>query len=70
MVRPREFDTDKALGRAVRVLWERGYHATSVQDLMKAAGVQKQSLYCAFGDERSLLLKCLSLYTGPFLLEI
>ena len=54
----------------MRVFWERGYHATSVQDLMKAAGIQKQSLYCAFGDKRSLFLKCLNLYTKQTLLEI
>lgn len=52
----------------MRVFWERGYHATSVQDLMKAAGVQKQSLYCAFGDKRSLFLKCLTLYSKQTLL--
>ena len=54
----------------MRVFWEHGYHATSVQDLMKAAGVQKQSLYCAFGDKRSLFLKCLNLYTKQTLFEI
>lgn len=70
MPRPREFATDRALGRAMRAFWEHGYHATSVQDLMKAAGVQKQSLYCAFGDKRSLFLKCLNLYTKQTLLEI
>ena len=70
MARPREFDTDKALDRAMRVFWKHGYHSTSVQDLMKAVGVQKQSLYCAFGDKRSLFLKCLNLYTRQFLLEI
>lgn len=70
MARPREFDTDKALQSAMRVFWEQGYHATSVQDLMKAAGIQKQSLYGAFGDKRSLFLKCLSLYTKQTLLEI
>ena len=54
----------------MRVFWKHGYHSTSVQDLMKAVGVQKQSLYCAFGDKRSLFLKCLNLYTRQFLLEI
>jgi AcrR family transcriptional regulator len=54
----------------MRVFWEHGYHATSVQDLMKAAGVQKQSLYCAFGDKRSLFLKCLNVYTKQTLFEI
>jgi TetR/AcrR family transcriptional regulator, transcriptional repressor for nem operon len=68
MPRPREFDADKALDRAMRLFWEHGYHATSVQDLMQAAGVQKQSLYCAFGDKRSLFLKCLNLYTKQTLL--
>ena len=52
------------------MFWEHGYHATSVQDLMKAAGIQKQSLYGAFGDKRSLFLKCLNLYTKQTLLEI
>lgn len=61
---------DKALDRAMRVFWEHGYHTTSVQNLMKAAGVQKQSLYCAFGDKRSLFLKCLNLYAKHTLLEI
>lgn len=70
MARPREFDTDKALRSAMRVFWEQGYHATSIQDLMKATGVQKQSLYGAFGDKRSLFLKCLSLYTKQTLSEV
>jgi TetR/AcrR family transcriptional regulator, transcriptional repressor for nem operon len=70
MARPRQFDTDKALDNAMRVFWEHGYQATSVQDLMKAAGVQKQSLYSAFGDKRSLFLKCLNLYTKQILSEI
>jgi AcrR family transcriptional regulator len=70
MARPREFDAETALDRAMRVFWENGYRATSVQDLMKAAGVQKQSLYCAFGDKRALFLKCLNVYTKQTLLEI
>jgi TetR/AcrR family transcriptional regulator, transcriptional repressor for nem operon len=70
MARPREFDADKALDRTMRVFWEHGYQATSVQKLMKAAGVQKQSLYCAFGDKRSLFLKCLNLYSTQTLFAI
>ena len=54
----------------MRVFWEHGYHATSLQDLMKAAAVQKQSLYCAFGDKRSLFLKCLNLYSKQTLFAI
>jgi TetR/AcrR family transcriptional regulator, transcriptional repressor for nem operon len=70
MARPRQFDAEKALEKTMRVFWEHGYHATSVRDLMKAAGVQKQSLYCAFGDKRSLFLKCLNLYTKQTLSEV
>lgn len=70
MARPREFDSDQALEQAMRVFWKQGYGATSLQDLMKAAGVQKQSLYGAFGDKRSLFLKCLSLYTTQTLLQV
>ena len=54
----------------MRVFWEHGYRATSIEDLMAAAGVQKQSLYCAFGDKRSLFLKCLNLYSRQTLLEM
>src|SRR6476646_6673461 len=70
MARPREFDADKALDRTMRLFWVQGYHATSVRDLMKAAGVQKQSLYGAFGDKRSLFLKCLNVYSQQTLSEL
>jgi TetR/AcrR family transcriptional regulator, transcriptional repressor for nem operon len=70
MARPREFDADAVLNAAMRMFWERGYRATSVQDVMQAAGIQKQSLYCAFGDKRSLFLKCLDLYANQTLLEL
>lgn len=70
MARPREFDADEALDRTMRLFWARGYQATSVQDLMKAAGVRKQSLYGAFGNKRSLFLKCLDVYSQQTLSEI
>ena len=54
----------------MRLFWVQGYHATSVQDLMKAAGVQKQSLYGAFGGKRSLFLKCLNVYSQQTLSEL
>jgi TetR/AcrR family transcriptional repressor of nem operon len=62
MARPREFDADEALGQTMRVFWEQGYRASTFAALMKAADVQKQSLYGAFGDKRSLFLKSLELY--------
>ena len=62
MARPREFNTDQALHQTMQVFWDRGYRASSFADLVKAADVQKQSLYGAFGDKRSLFLKSLALY--------
>lgn len=62
MARPREFDYDDVLNAAMQAFWARGYEATSVQDLMDATGLQKGSLYKAFGDKHSLFLKALDAY--------
>ena len=70
VARPREFDADKALSQTMRVFWERGYRASTFADLMKAADLQKQSLYGAFGDKRSLFLKSLELYRNQVLSEL
>lgn len=70
MARPREFDADKALSQTMRVFWKQGYRASTFADLMKAADVQKQSLYGAFGDKRALFLKSLELYRNRVLAEI
>lgn len=67
MARPREFDAEEALGQVMRVFWDRGYQASTLADLTKAAGVQKQSLYGVFGDKRSLFLKSLALYRSQVL---
>jgi TetR/AcrR family transcriptional repressor of nem operon len=60
--RPREFDEDDVLERALHVFWRLGYEATSVTDLMEATGLAKGSLYKAFGDKRGLFLKALDRY--------
>ena len=60
--RPRAFDTEQALARARDVFWSRGYAGTSVQDLVDELGVQRGSLYAAFGDKRDLYLKAVGLY--------
>src|SRR5215475_6991167 len=70
MARPREFDADKALSQTMRVFWEQGYRASTFADLVKAADVQKQSLYGAFGDKRSLFLRSLGHYRDYYLSEI
>ena len=60
--RPRAFDTQQALARARDLFWSRGYAATSVQDLVDELGVQRGSLYAAFGDKHDLYLKSVALY--------
>ncbi len=62
MARPREFDYDHVLNAAMEAFWARGYEATSIHDLMTATGLQKGSLYKAFGDKHSLFLKSLEAY--------
>jgi TetR/AcrR family transcriptional regulator, transcriptional repressor for nem operon len=62
MARLREFDTDEVMEPVINAFWERGYEATSLADLMAATGLQKGSIYKAFGDKRSLFLQALQTY--------
>jgi TetR/AcrR family transcriptional repressor of nem operon len=62
MARPREFDVDAALERAMQVFWSKGYDAASLDDLCTATGLSRSSLYAAFGDKRNLLFQSLSRY--------
>ncbi len=70
MARPREFDADRALHDALEVFWRKGYEATSMQDLVAAMGIQKASLYAAFGDKRSLYVAALRRYQQETLGEL
>lgn len=60
--RPREFDKDKTLARAVELFWSRGYGATSIQDLVDTLAVERGSLYGTFGDKRSFYIDAVRLY--------
>jgi TetR/AcrR family transcriptional repressor of nem operon len=60
--RPREFDKEKTLERALQLFWSRGYGATSIQDLVDALAVERGSLYGAFGDKRRFYLQAVRLY--------
>jgi AcrR family transcriptional regulator len=66
MGRPRSFDIDRALDRALQVFWRKGYEGASLSDLTKAVGVNRPSLYAAFGEKEALFHKALDRYlTGP-----
>jgi TetR/AcrR family transcriptional regulator, transcriptional repressor for nem operon len=60
--RPREFDPDVAIAAAAKVFWDKGYHATSVDDLCESTGLLRGSLYSAFGDKKGMLLAALDQY--------
>jgi AcrR family transcriptional regulator len=63
MGRPREFDVDTALARALEVFWRQGYEGASLGDLTAAMGINRPSLYAAFGNKESLFRKALQRYT-------
>lgn len=60
--RPRSFDRDVALRRAMEVFWARGYDAASLSGLKKAMGVNGPSLYAAFGSKENLFREAVELY--------
>lgn len=65
--RPRGFDTEAAVERAMGVFWSRGYHATALPDLLRATRLSRGSLYAAFGDKHSLFLLALDRYIADAL---
>ncbi|MCA9658169.1 MAG: TetR/AcrR family transcriptional regulator, partial [Myxococcales bacterium] len=68
--RPREYDPEEALDAAMGVFWARGYAATSLTDLSEATGMNRPSLYAAFGDKRSVFLRALHRYSARMAREV
>jgi AcrR family transcriptional regulator len=64
--RPRSFDREQALERALAVFWEHGYETTSISLLTEAMGVSPASLYAAFGDKRQLFSEALERYLDTY----
>ena len=62
MARPKEFDRDSALQKAVEVFCDHGYDGTSTEELLRAMDISRQSLYDTFGDKRQLYLQALQQY--------
>ncbi|SJM68773.1 TetR/AcrR family transcriptional regulator [Gulosibacter sp. 10] len=64
--RPRSFDRDAALDRAIRLFWRKGYEATSVRDLSEELGIGQPSLYNAFGSKRALFDEAIRVYDQAY----
>lgn len=62
--RPRTFDKDTALKRAMEVFWVRGYEGASMTDLTSAMGIASPSLYAAFGSKEELFRQALQYYAA------
>ena len=62
MARQKEFDPEDVLHRAMELFCARGYEGTSIQDLVKYMGINRQSIYDTFGDKHSLFLQALDRY--------
>ncbi len=60
--RPRAYDPEVVLKKALEVFWQKGFAATSLDDLVEATGVNRPSLYAGFGDKEALYLKAMALY--------
>ena len=62
MWRPKEFDRDVVLDRAMQLFWSRGYEATSIEHLVARMGIRRGSLYGTFGDKRALFFAAIDRY--------
>lgn len=60
--RPREFDPDAALDKAIEVFWRQGYEGTSLTDLTDAMGINRPSLYSAFGNKEDTFKRAVDRY--------
>lgn len=69
MARPREFDADEALDKAMRLFWAKGYHDSSIRDLVECTGVNYYGLYSVFEDKHGLFMAALDRYRRTVVAE-
>ncbi len=62
----KQFEIETVLNRAMTVFWEKGYAATSMEELQKRMGIGARSLYNTFGNKRALFIQTLDHYTATF----
>jgi TetR/AcrR family transcriptional regulator, transcriptional repressor for nem operon len=62
MPRLKAFDEEVVLHRAMEVFWKNGYHATSMEELVQAMGINRASMYDTFGDKKTLYMRALVQY--------
>lgn len=67
--RPREFDRDEALEKALAIFWEKGFEPATLPELCAAMGINPPSLYAAFGNKASLFLEAVKYYNQKYWLE-
>jgi TetR/AcrR family transcriptional regulator, transcriptional repressor for nem operon len=70
MARCVEFNEVEKIEKAMNVFWEKGYNATSMQDLVDAMQINRSSLYNTIGDKHQLFMKCISNYFDNAMLEV
>ncbi|MBB3447176.1 TetR/AcrR family transcriptional regulator [Rhizobium sp. BK379] len=68
--RPRSFDRQQALSRAMHLFWQKGFEETSMSDLTQTMGIAPPSLYAAFGSKEALFTEALDLYQATVNNEI
>ena len=66
MGRPRSFCEDEALNAAMRVFWEKGYEGATLSDLTDAMGINRSSMWAAFGDKEDLFKKAFGRYINTY----
>ncbi|TDE15238.1 TetR/AcrR family transcriptional regulator [Dyadobacter psychrotolerans] len=62
MARTKVFDEEEVLDKAMNLFWQKGYNATSAQDLVSTLGISRSSLYDTYGDKHTLFVKALKQY--------
>jgi AcrR family transcriptional regulator len=70
MVGVRQFDESQALNKALALFWQKGFSQTTMQDLADATGVQRGSLYNAYGDKETLFLRVFGVYRQTYVTKM